>query len=416
MPKQEGSNSQTVNLLDFTLTAARYKGRIILIIFSITLVALVVSLLWPHTYKSSVKFTQYDVSAGGGLSSLIGNFVQMPTMSDRVSTEQALIILRSRTMLDRVIEEFDLHEVYGGEVREYVREALSKNTKISENREGGIGFSPIVSIDLSFLDRDPERAQQVAQFYMDQLDSMMADINRANTQLAFEMFERRYEENLRDMESAENALVQFQRRHGILELESQLKAMIENIGEVKANIVEMDVQLNVARAALSGDASRVRELQTKRNELQSVYRELIRQTNAQSVDGEIILEEREGDVEDIFPPLMNMPDLGVQYLRLYRELTIQEKIYELVYPQYEQQRAMLREATSGLQMIDEPVVPTYKDSPSRALITIAGFLFSIIVAFFYVTLAEFVRKGSEENSDSYQKYLALKQELSFKKE
>ena len=131
MPKQEGFNSQSVNLLDFTLTAARYKGKIILIIFSITLVALVVSLLWPHTFKSSAKFTQYDVSPGGGLSSLIGNFVQVPTMSDRVSSEQALIILRSRTMLDRVIDEFDLHEVYGIEVREYVREELSNNTKIA---------------------------------------------------------------------------------------------------------------------------------------------------------------------------------------------------------------------------------------------------------------------------------------------
>ena len=405
-----------MNLLDFTLTAARYKGKIILIIFSITLVALIVSLLWPHTFKSSAKFTQYDVSPGGGLSSLIGNFVQVPTMSDRVSSEQALIILRSRTMLDSVIDEFDLHEVYGIEVREYVREELSNNTNITENREGGIGFSPIVSIDLSFLDRDPVRAQQIAQFYLDQLDIMMSDINRSNTQMAFEMFERRYQENLRDLESAENALVQFQRRHGILELESQLKVMIENIGEVKANIVAMDVQLNVARAALSNDASRVRELQTKRNELEGVYRDMIRQTNIQASDGEIFYEETEGTVEDIFPPLMNVPDLGVQYMRLFRELTVQEKIFELVYPQFEQQRAMLQEATLGLQIIDEPVVPTYKDSPSRALITIAGFLFSIIVAFFYTSFAEFTRKGSEEDSDSYRKYQALKRELSFKKE
>jgi tyrosine-protein kinase Etk/Wzc len=414
MSNKEASNSQSVNLLDFSLTAARYKGSAFLIIFSITLVALIVSLFWPHTYKSSVKFTQYDVSEAGGLSGLIGNIVQMPTMSDRVSAEQALIILRSRSMLDRVIDEFDLHEVYGMEVREYVREQLSNNTIISENREGGIGFSPIVSIDLSFLDRDPERAQRIAAYYIEQLDDIITEINRSNTQMTFEMFERRYQENMRDMEAAESAMVQFQRQYGILELESQLKSMIENIGEVKASIIAMDVQLNVARATMSSDASRVRELQSKRNELEGVYRDMIRRTETQAVDGEIFQEE--ADIEDIFPPLMNVPDLGVQYMRHYRELMVQEKIFELVYPQYEQHRLMIQEAKSGLQVIDEPVVPTYKDSPSRALITIAGFLFSIIVAFFFIYFSEFIRKGSEENSENYQKYQALKRELSFKRQ
>ena len=415
MPKQEASNSQSVNLLDFTLTAARYKGKIILIIFSITLLALIVSLLWPHTYKSSVRFTQYNMSPTAGISSLIGDIVQMPNMSDQVSSEQALIILRSRTMLDRVIERFDLHKVYDIDIREYVREELSNNTIIEENREGGIGFSPIVSIDLSFLDKDPERARQIAQFYIDQLDERMTEINRINTEKSFEMFERRYQENIQDMETAENALVQFQKRYGILELESQLRVMIENIGEVKANMVAMEVQLNVARAGLSNDASRVRELQNRRNELEEVYTNLIRQTESRASDGEILDENKQG-VEDIFPPLMDVPDLGVRYMRLYRELMVQEKIFELVFPQYEQQRIMLQEATSGLQIIDDPVLPTYKDSPSRALITIAGFLFSIIIAFFYVSFAEFKRKGEEQDSDSYRKYRALKQELSFKKE
>ncbi|NBC25929.1 MAG: hypothetical protein GVY08_03640 [Bacteroidetes bacterium] len=415
MPEQKTQNSQSVNLLDFTLTAAQYKGKITLIIVSITLVALIVSLLWPHTYKSSVKFTQYDVSAGGGLSSLIGDFVQMPNFSDRVSSEQALIILQSRTMIDRVIEEFNLEEVYDLSIREYLRDKVSENTIITENREGGIGFSPIVSIDLSYLDKDPERAQEIAQFYIDQLEEIMVEINKSNTEKSFEMFERRYRENLEDMQAAENELLEFQNKYGILELESQLRSMIETIGEVKANMVALDVQLNVARAGMNNDASRVRELQSKRDELEEVYQNLIRKTDAEATDGQIFREEN-GGVDDIFPPLMDLPDLGLQYLRLFREVKVQEKIYELVYPQYEQQRIMLQEASSGLQIIDDPVRPTYKDSPSRALITIAGFLFSIIVAFFYVSFAEFTRKGRNNNSKSYQKYQALKKELSFNKE
>jgi uncharacterized protein involved in exopolysaccharide biosynthesis len=171
----------------------------------------------------------------------------------------------------------------------------------------------------------------------------------------------------------------------------------------------------VARAGLSDNSSRVRELENRLRELDEVYRDMIRQTDSRASTGEIFRENEEG-IEDIFPPLMNMPDLGVQYMRLYREMMVQEKVYELVYPQYEQQRIMLQEARSGLQIIDEPVLPTYKDSPSRALITIAGFLFSIIVAFLYVQFSEFRRKGENENSESYKKFQSIKQELSFRKE
>lgn len=420
----------SVNILDLLLLIARYRKRIFLIVFGITLVALGASLVWPKTYKSTVRFAQYDSGGGGMAGSLISSLVQMPFSSGRVSAEQSTIILRSRTMQDAVIDRFDLAEVYGISVREYVREELANNTIIEEAREGGIGFSPIVSVSLSVTDRSPERAKEIAEFYMSQLDSMMTGINRKNAETTLRTYERRYLQNVQELEEAEQALTAFQEEAGILEPESQLRAMMSTIGELRAQMVGLDVQINIAKATLRESAPQVMELEKQRAEVEKVYNDLIRDSEREfsgsagtgsdagpgtgssvGSDAGPGTGSRTGMSGDLFPPMMEMPKMGLEYARLFRERTIQEKIYELIYPQYEQQKMLLDDTNSGIRLIDEANLPTYKHKPKRALIVIAGFLFSIFVAFFSITFSEFVKRGQASGDENYQKYLKLKEQF-----
>jgi len=404
----------SVNILDLLLLIARYRKRIFLIVFGITLVALGASLVWPKTYKSTVRFAQYDSGGGGMAGSLISSLVQMPFSSGRVSAEQSTIILRSRTMQDAVIDRFDLAEVYGISVREYVREELANNTIIEEAREGGIGFSPIVSVSLSVTDRSPERAKEIAEFYMSQLDSMMTGINRKNAETTLRTYERRYLQNVRELEQAEQALTAFQEEAGILEPESQLRAMMSTIGELRAQMVGLDVQINIAKATLRDSAPQVMELEKQRAEVEKVYNDLIRDSEREfsgSAGTGSGAGSGAGMSGDLFPPMMEMPKMGLEYARLFRERTIQEKIYELIYPQYEQQKMLLDDTNSGIRLIDEANLPTYKHKPKRALIVIAGFLFSIFVAFFSITFSEFIKRGKASGDENYKKYLKLKEQF-----
>lgn len=441
MPKDPNGERPSFHVLDLLLLIASYRKRIVLIVFGITLAALGASLVWPKTYKSTVRFAQYNSGGAGMAGNLISSIVQMPMSSGRVSAEQSTIILRSRTMQDAVIDRFDLAEVYGISVREYVREELANNTVIEEAREGGIGFSPIVSVSLSVIDREPKRAMEIAEFYMMQLDSIMTGINRENAETTLKTYEKRYLQNVRDLEAAENALKVFQEKAGILEPEAQLRAMMSNIGELKAQMVGLDVQINIAKATLRESAPRVLELEKQREEVKKVYDDLILASEKgfdglMSVGaGDVFVSEgasgatsegASGGVDGsesgaasggadvagrLFPPLMEMPEIGLEFARLYRERTIQEKIYELIYPQYEQQKMMLEDTNSGIRLIDEANLPTYKHKPKRALIVIAGFLFSLFAAFFSVTFSEFVRRGEASGNENYQKYQQLKEQL-----
>jgi uncharacterized protein involved in exopolysaccharide biosynthesis len=93
---------------------------------------------------------------------------------------------------------------------------------------------------------------------------------------------------------------------------------------------------------------------------------------------------------------------------LFREATVQQEIYKVLLPQYEQQKMMVMESNSGIELIDQPNLPTYKEKPKRAFIVIAGFFFGLFVAFFAVSFADFIRKGKQgEHSEAYLKYQEL---------
>lgn len=400
----------TLNVMDLLLTLARYRWRVVQIVLVVTVAALGVSLIWPKTFKSTTRFVQYNATAGGALGGLISSFVQVPTGSDRVSIDQALVILRSQTMLDAVAERFDLAAVYGTSTPELIREQLSANTLIEETREGGIGFNPIVAVTLSVYDRDPALAQSIARFYLEQLDSLMVRINGENAQRMLESYEARYLRNLEDLKVAEDALVEFQKTYGILELESQLSTMIQTAAQLKAELVALDVQISATRSLTGPGSISVVELESRRRELENAYNDMIRRTDQRAAGEERIFEEG----ADVFPALMEYPDLGVQYLRLFREVTVQQRVYELLFPQYEQKKLEMEGLHSGLTIIDEPNLPQYKDKPKRAFIVVAGFLFGLFASFVSVTFSEFVRRGGESGGRDFEAYLELRRTLGSK--
>jgi capsule polysaccharide export protein KpsE/RkpR len=391
--------------IDIFIVIARFRGRFFGILTVITLISLGVALLWPKTYMSTAKYVQYDSSVSGSLGGLISSFTNLPSGGEKVNTEQSAIILRSRTMLDTVIEEFDLAAVYEKEIQEELRLKLEENTIIEEIREAGIGFNPIVSVSVSVLDRDPQRAKEMVEFYLEELDDRMVEINQRNAQRMLTAYEARYQQNLTDLETATQELVDFQKTYGILEPQTQTAALIGNAAQVKAQMTALDVEIGVAQSLLSASSGELTELLERKRQLEKTYNSLI--VDPVSINGtpnEVFTDA----TLDVFPALEDMPTLAAEYLRLFREATVQQEIYKVLLPQYEQQKMMVMESNSGLELIDQPNLPTYKEKPKRAFIVIAGFFFGLFAAFFSVSFADFIRKGKQgEQSEAYQKYQEL---------
>ncbi|MEX0684523.1 MAG: GNVR domain-containing protein [Balneolales bacterium] len=393
MSNQKDAKNE-VNILDLILIMAKNKWFIFKIVFSITLLALIISLVWPKTYKSTAQFMPpvQQKSLGSGLGGMLGGLLPMQTSSEKIGSESILVVLRSRSLRERVIDKFNFREVYETDIMEELLKEIDSNTKLEEVREGGFGFNPVVALELSFIDRDPERAQSVTSFYLSELDSIVRVLNRMNADESFAAIEGRYHKNLEDLARAEEEFKEFQETYGILQLDAQNRAIVEALADLRSSSIGLELKINLLEQAVNPNNVELVNMKRSKKELDRKFDEMIKYSEA---NPEV----------DVFHPLKDMPDLGLQFMRKYREVNIQSKILEVVLPQYEQQLMMRLDDSRNIQIVDEASFPTYKHKPKRAIIVLAGMFFSFILSMIIIFVRESYHK--DKNSESHNKLVDI---------
>ena len=367
------SEIKKIDLLDIVTLFAKNKMRYFSIVFIISLFGLILSLIWPFRYTSELIFVANEgngvnLSNGG----LLGSLANISVSTPELNTEQILIILRSKDILDAVIEEFDLSKVYGTDIPELLRATLDNAIKIEEYREGGFGFSSIIAIKISIEDEEPARSLEMLNFYYTALNSIILKKNRAYLGNGFFLLNNRFEKNKDDLTEAEENLFLFQKKYGIIEIEEQTKAIIQNIANIQSKIIELELQISIAEKTFGVGSNEVREKYILLSETKLKYKQLITSSQETKISKLLRI------------PLMDVPNISIKYFRLFRELQVQQELYKVLFPQYEQQKLNFEEIKSGLVLIDEPKLPTYKSSPKRAYIVLASFLFANILAIIVV--------------------------------
>ena len=103
----------------------------------------------------------------------------------------------------------------------------------------------------------------------------------------------------------------------------------------------------------------------------------------------------------LFIPTNRLPDLGLQYLRLLRDVKIDETLYSLLTEQYEIARIQEAKDSSTVQILDVATVPEKAVKPKKTLIIISATLLAVFVGFFAVFFLEYLEnvKMNEKNRE-----------------
>jgi uncharacterized protein involved in exopolysaccharide biosynthesis len=113
----------------------------------------------------------------------------------------------------------------------------------------------------------------------------------------------------------------------------------------------------------------------------------------------------------VFPPFQKIPEYGVKYVRLYRDIKLQELLLEFILPQYEQARIQEAKDTPTIQVIDEAVLPIRKSKPKRALIVLFSVLFAFTASTLYVLWKERLDDMRNRKDDTSRKIDWMKGQL-----
>jgi uncharacterized protein involved in exopolysaccharide biosynthesis len=90
--------------------------------------------------------------------------------------------------------------------------------------------------------------------------------------------------------------------------------------------------------------------------------------------------------DQLLPSVRKLPLLGFTYYDLYRQVAMQDTIYQTLTKQYELAKVQEAKEIPPIKVLDEPDVPERKSSPHRSVIVIFVTVFSAFAGIMWVTM------------------------------
>jgi uncharacterized protein involved in exopolysaccharide biosynthesis len=330
-------------------------------------ISLVVALLIPSRYVATTQLMPPDNQSAGGAAAFLsaagrsaGSLAGIA--GDLLGTKNSgalfVGILYSRTVQDRLIDQFDLRREYGDRKMEDARTDLAKHTGISEDRKSGI-------LSVSVWDHDPKRAAAMATAYVQELDRLVAQVSTSAAKRERIFLEERLQAVKQDLDASALKFSDFASKNTAIDIPAQGKAMVEAAATLQGQLIAAESELHGLEAIYTDQNVRVKALRARVSELR---------TQLGKIGGESGSAGALSSKSDpsLYPSIRQLPVLGVTYADLYRRTKIQETVYELLTQQYELAKVQEAKEIPSVKVLDAAVVPTKKSFPPVGTFTAVG--------------------------------------------
>lgn len=361
MPQSSGNSVVHLQLL---WQHRRLLAQVVLFGF---LGSALLAFLIPARYESTTRLMPPDNNQAGGLAmaaaAISGGAGGLGGIASDVlglkSTSDIFVgILSSRTVQDKLIQEFALKKLYWDRRMEDARKDLAKHTDISVDRKSQI-------IMLTVTDHDPKRAASMGEAYVAELNRLVAELSTSSARRERIFLEERLKAVTRDLEAAEKAFSQFSSKNTAIDIKEQGKAMVEAAATLQGQYIAAQSELEGLKQIYTDNNVRVRSVSAR-------IAELKRQLEKLAGKGEQASEPSDQQTDFLYPSIRKLPLLGVTYADLYRQTRVQEAVYESLTKEYELAKVQEVKEIPTVKVLDSPNIPEKKSFPPRLVIAFLG--------------------------------------------
>lgn len=374
MPEPLGYDAKPddeISLLDMLIVVAERKRMVLFVTAGFAVFAALLSFILPPRYTATVTMLppQQTSPAGAALASQLGAMGGMAVLAGggfgfRSPNEMYVAMLKSRTVESAMVQHFGLMQEYNKRYESDARKAFEKHTDVNGAGKDGL-------IHISVWDHDPRRAADLANGYVDQFRNLSQHLAITEASQRRLFFEHELEHARDNLANAEQALQQTEQTSGVIQLDSQARALIESGAALRAQITAREVEIQGMETYATGENAQLVQAQ---RELESLRAQLAKLGgSADNSTGELIV------------PKGRIPEAGLEYIRKLRDVKYSEAIFEVLLKQFE--LAKLDEAKQGslVQVVDPAVPPDKRSFPKHVLIilvaTVLGLLAGVLLAF-----------------------------------
>jgi uncharacterized protein involved in exopolysaccharide biosynthesis len=377
---------EKIDLASYLLVLVKYRKFIILNFIAICVVVAALSLLFSNWYTAKTTILppeKQGLSLGlsssllSGLSSLAGGGMSLPLMA--TPSDVYASIAESRTVAEEVIKTEELLSYYKLKSMEKTIKEVWSHLSVSVGDEGMVA--------VAYEDKNPQKAASVANAFALKLDEVNRRTFTSKAKNSRIFIGQRLEDTKEDLAKAEEGLRSFQQKNKAIAIDEQTKAAIGAAAGLQAQLVMVELELNVLSKNVE-DTPELRQLQMKRQELLKQLQKLEKG-------------EKGSQAGVLNVPFDKVPDIALEYARLFRELKIQESIFELLTAEYEKAKIEESKDTPTIQILDRAVPPERKSKPKRSYMVAFAGGFSLLFSIFFVFFKEFLDRTREKSPQDY---------------
>lgn len=330
-----------------------------------------------NLFPSEQRSIGMDILGGGRLGALTGGLIG----GRNRSIDRLYVLLNSETSKRRVIDEFNLMEVYETAGERFPVSAtmgeLEKNTSFRGLQEGNF----IIEV----WDKSPDRAKAMADYYVLLVSELNIEVAAQEARSYREFIEERYQLSLDTIEDLRTRMQTFQETYGIFELPEQVMGNLQVVATLMTEKIEAEARLAVLEQTLGPNHDAYKRTQVEVNVYNQQIESLYRNTN-----------------EDYF--MISFPDLpkiASEYYKMMQDIEVEVQIQRILLPLFEQARLEEQKALPVVSIVDAPQIPEKKDKPFRSLIV----LISVISAGILVKIGLLIQLHYSMNREYFKELL-----------
>ena len=396
--RSASASSDTYSLMPVLLPLVQAKWWVMGVPLVVSVLVLMHGIFSTPYFKASTRvlppqYNQNTISRGliamGGESAL-GN----SALNLKNPTDLFVGILRSRTILDGVIQNHDLLKHYEAKDMDTARQLLESRTDINSGNDG--------IVEISVEDSDPVRAAQLANAYVQELQTFSSDLAKKEGGRRSDFFNNALSKARQSLNEADEQLRRTEKRTGFTRLRGQDEAILSTARDLRNQIANKEVQLRTLLSYATDDNPDVRLL---RSELANLKQKV------QEATSEVPGPSSKANSQGAFVPLSKAPDALMEHSQRKRDVEYWENIVTILGQYTELGKMDETRDFSLFQILDIAISPQNKSRPRIKVNVILSGVGSTMLTIMFIWARAYVRQRRSASSKFADQFVILKNEL-----
>ena len=336
----------------------------------------------PNQYTASATIL-VQKSAENDLSSSIRSALGILTSPADTSTgfdagAFLLMVLQSRTFLDKIAEEFGIVDKFHikDQIKSRSRKVLVANLHFDNNRAAA-------AITISYKDTDPVFAKNLTNRMVSLLSDWYSQNMGSSKQRQKQLLEEKITEVKADIDTLESRQNELQKKYGVLTAQDLGASQASALAALRSQLILKEIDIKNYSSIATMDDPKLQQMQEERQSISDLINGM-QQGMPETLDSKINPQ--------------SLPDVQTEFNNLSVELDVQRKIYNTISHQYEVMK-LTSDSEPPFQVMELAEVPDTKSGPQRTRIIAEA----IVIAFISSAALAFLLNGVSQLQRSREK-------------